>query len=87
MAPTVEDLGLDVFQTTDGEAQEGKPFVLALPHMREKLHITIGTKGETKSVQAGEMVQRWRAYGRGGVIKEVKLQDMFTRGRVRGMQG
>jgi len=87
MALTFEDFGMDVVQMTDGEGQEGKTFVSALPHtVREKLHITIGTKGETKPVQAGEMVKRWRAYERNN-IKEVKLQDVFTRGRIRGMQG
>jgi len=87
MALTFEDFGLDVVQTADEEGQEEKTFVSALPHnVREKLHITIGTKGETKPVQAGEMVKRWRAYERDN-IEEVKLQDVFTRGRIQGMQG
>ena len=62
-------------------------FVSTFLHsVREKLHITISTKGETKPVEAGEMVKRWRAYERNN-IKEVKLEDVFARGRVQGMQG
>jgi len=91
MALTFEDLGLDVVQKDNnevgGEGQAAQTFVSTLPQsVREKLHITIGTKGETKPVEAGEMVKRWRAYERNN-IKEVKLQDVFARGRVQGMQG
>jgi len=91
MALTFEDLALDVVQNGGnaggGEGQVAQTFVSTLPHsVREKLHITIGTKGETKPVEAGEMVKRWRAYERNN-IKEVKLEDVFARGRVQGMQG
>lgn len=87
MALTFENLELDVVQQADGAGQEAQTFVSTLPHnVREKLHITIGTKGETKPVEAGEMVKRWRADERNN-IQEVKLQDVFTRGRVQGMQG
>jgi tRNA ligase len=91
MALTFEDLGLDVVQN-DGsaggdEGQAAPTFVSTLPqNVREKLHITIGTKGETKPVEAGEMVKRWQAYERSN-IKEVKLQDVFARARIQGMQG
>jgi tRNA ligase len=87
MALTFDDLGLDAMQQIDGEGQEAQTFVSTLSHsVREKLHITIGTKGETKPVEAGEMVKRWRAYERDN-IKEFKLEDVFARGRVQGMQG
>jgi hypothetical protein len=54
--------------------------------VREELHITIGRKGETKPVEACEMVKRWWAYERNS-IKEVQLEDVFARGRVQEMQG
>ncbi|KIM36560.1 hypothetical protein M413DRAFT_449100 [Hebeloma cylindrosporum] len=93
MALTFEDLGLDVpVQKADNgsdgnEGEEAQTFVSMLPRsVRERLHVTIGTSGETKAVEAGEMVKRWRARGR-NAVEEVKLQDVFTRGRIQGMQG
>ena len=86
MALTFEDFGLDGVGNA-GEGQEAQTFASTLPHsVHERLHITIGTKGDTKAVEAGEMVTRWRNYERNN-IKEVKLEDVFAKGRVHGMQG
>ena len=91
MALTFEDFGLELAQEgggdPGGEGQEAQTFVSMLPHnVRERLHITIGTKGDIKAVEAGAMVARWRNYERND-IKEVKLENVFAKGRVQGMQG
>jgi len=90
MALTFEDFGLELAQKADdagGEGQEPQTFVSTLPHsVRERLHITIGTKGDTKPVEGGAMVARWRNYERDD-IKEVKLENVFAKGRIQGMQG
>jgi len=90
MALTFEDFGLELVQEgggPGGEGQEAQTFVSTLPHnVRERLHITIGTKGDIKAVEAGAMVARWRNYERND-IKEVKLENVFAKGRVQGMQG
>lgn len=93
MALTFDDFGLEqLVQNGDvavagDDGQEAQTFVSTLSHgVREKLHITVGTKGDTKPVEAGAMVARWRNNERDN-IKEVKLADVFAKGRVQGMQG
>lgn len=87
MAVTVEDLALDT--PAGGGGQEGEVFVSMLAHeVRERLHITVGTKTEAiKPVEAKAMVEAFRATGEDETILELNLDHIEVRGRVKPLNG
>ena len=57
MALTVEDIELD----SPGVQQEGAEFVSKLAHsIRERLHVTVGTKEGVPAVEAMGLVTTWK---------------------------
>lgn len=63
----------------------GVAFVVQLPEeLRARLHVTVGTKSkDIPPVEGKELVQRWRR-GEPG-IEVCKLDDVWVKGRVRGL--
>jgi len=100
MAVTVEDFDLsDVPSSSssssgDDVGQEGHEFVSKLPYdVRERLHITVGTKeGKISAVEAKAMVEKWRQHQHkkvdddtGGGIKSIPLDNLIVYGRIKGL--
>ncbi|KAF8799415.1 hypothetical protein BYT27DRAFT_7217725 [Phlegmacium glaucopus] len=90
MAITVEDFDLEVSSggDDDDEGQEGHEFVSKLLYdVRERLHITVGTKsGNVPAVEAKAMVQEWRKNRNAdNNIKSIKLDDLIVYGRIKGL--
>ncbi|KAF8799416.1 hypothetical protein BYT27DRAFT_7263948 [Phlegmacium glaucopus] len=90
MAITVEDFDLEGSSSggSDDEVQEGHEFVSKLPYdVRERLHITVGTKSEkVPAVEAKAMVQEWRKNGNAeNNIQSIKLDDLIVYGRIKGL--
>jgi tRNA ligase len=82
MAATVEDLCVD--DPEEDVGQEGATFVSQLdPGLRERLHITIGTKdASVPAVEAGALVQAFKEGETG--IENVPLEGVYVRGRIKG---
>ncbi|KAF8958845.1 RNA ligase-domain-containing protein [Flammula alnicola] len=86
MAVTVEDFALET--PGDAQAQQGQEFVSKLPHeIRERLHITVGTRANIQPVEAKAMVETWRAEGPNPDLMAVGLKGKNVLGRVKGLYG
>jgi tRNA ligase len=84
MALTAEDLGLD----TPDDEQRGAEFVSKLaPEIRNRLHITLGTRNSAKPVEALSMVEKWRVGGDEGTTHSIKLDATLVKGMLKGLQG
>lgn len=88
MAATVEDLGVDDSLEGD-EGQEGPWFVSQLDAaLRERLHVTIGTKdASVPAVEARALVGSFRKGGtENGGLHSVPLDPgVYVRGRIKGL--
>jgi tRNA ligase len=83
MAATVEDLCVE--DPEEDAGQEGAAFVSQLDHeLRERLHITIGTKdGSVSAVEAGALVQSFKKGEKG--VESVPLEGVYVKGRIKGL--
>lgn len=83
MAVTVEELR--VGDPEEDEGQEGSAFLSTLdPEIRERLHITVGTKDASVSAfEAGALVKSFKEGEKG--IDSVRLEDVFVNGRIKGL--
>jgi tRNA ligase len=83
MAVTVEELCVD--DPEEDAGQEGAAFVSQLGHeLRERLHITIGTKdASVLPVEAGALVQSFKRGEKG--IDSVPLEGVYVKGRIKGL--
>ena len=83
MAVTIEDLCVDDPEEDTG--QEGAMFVSQLDHeLRERLHITIGTKDESVPAhEAGPLVQSFKKGEKG--MESVSLEGVYVKGRIKGL--
>jgi len=83
MAATVEDLCVD--DPEEDAGQEGASFVSQLDHeLRERLHITIGTKdASVPAIEAGALVQAFKEGDTG--IENVPLEGVYVKGRIKGL--
>lgn len=86
MAATVDDLHLDAGEDAD---QKGHEFVSKLPdEVRQRLHITIGTRDEeVNPFEAKGLVEEWRKGDAGEGVHSLKLSDVVIMGRIKGMMG
>lgn len=94
MSATVEDLQLD--EPSDpasgeegqkDEGQVGTEFVERLPsELRNRLHITVGTKsGKIPPVEGMYLVQQWKKGASPVDVRCVKLEDVVVKGRLSGL--
>ena len=83
MAATVEDLCVD--DPEEDAGQEGAAFVSQLAHeLRERLHITIGTKDSSvPAIEAGALVQSFKKGEKG--MESVPLEGVYVKGRIKGL--
>jgi len=83
MAVTVEDLCVD--DPEEDAGQEGAAFVSQLDHeLRERLHITIGTKDvSVPAVEARELVRSFKKGEKG--MESVPLEGVYVKGRIKGI--
>jgi tRNA ligase len=83
MAMTVEDLCVD--DPEEDLGQEGATFVSQLdPDLRERLHITIGTKdASVLPFEAGALVQAFKKGEKD--IESVPLEGVYVKGRIKGL--
>ncbi|KAI0030279.1 RNA ligase-domain-containing protein [Vararia minispora EC-137] len=81
----VEELRVD--DPAADEDQRGAQFVSLLPAcVRERLHITVGTRSvDIAPVEAMALVERWRR-GETEGIEEALLGEVWVRGRVKGLR-
>ncbi|KAF8343001.1 RNA ligase-domain-containing protein [Cantharellus anzutake] len=86
MALTVEDLRVRETPENDVGSKAAHAVLAAMNEDRKiKLHITVGTKGESVSaVLAGEMVTKWRKGEKSG-IGEVSLENQNGSGLIKGL--
>lgn len=89
MAITIDSINLEE-EESKGVEGVSRDFLAALSSdVRNKLHITIGTRdAKVNAVEAGKMVERWRAEGGGArtnAAKAVPLVNVVVRGKLRGM--
>jgi len=83
MAATVEDLTVD--NPEEDEGQVGSTFVSQLdPEVRQRLHITIGTKDPSvPPIEAIALVESLKRGEKG--VDGIPLEDVFLKGRVKGL--
>jgi tRNA ligase len=83
MAVTVEELL--VVDPEEDEGQEGSAFVSMLdPEIRERLHITVGTKdASVPPFEAGTLVKSFKKGEKG--LDSVRLGDVYVNGRIKGL--
>lgn len=83
MALVVADVAV-ASEETDTEGK-GVEFVVNMPEeLRNRLHVTVGTRGtDVPPVEAKDLVQRWKK-GEAG-IESCELDDVWVKGRVRGL--
>jgi tRNA ligase len=83
MAATVEDLAVD--NPEEDEGQVGSTFVSQLdPEVRQRLHITIGTKDSSvPPVEAIALVGSFKRGEKG--VDGIPLEGVFVKGRVKGL--
>ena len=83
MAVTVEELRVDDPEEDGG--QEGSEFVSMLdPEIRERLHITVGTKdASVPPFEAVALVESFKKGEKG--LDSVCLDDMYVNGRIKGL--
>jgi len=84
MAITMEEIGVDV---SSGGSVKGRKFVSKLPHdVRDRLHITVGTKDRgIQPVEAKTMFEQWKKGKDGNEIKSIKLDDLIVYRRAEGL--
>ena len=65
--------------------QEGSAFLSQLdPDLRERLHITIGTKdASVPPVEAGALVEAFKKGEKG--MESVPLEGVYVKGRIKGL--
>lgn len=95
MSATVEDLQLDdgTSDPASGESdhkdegQVGTEFVERLaPELRNRLHITVGTKnGKVPPVEGKFLVEQWKKGEDLAGVRCIKLNDVVVKGRLRGL--
>ena len=83
MAMTVEELR--VGDPEEDEGQEGAAFVSMLDSgLRERLHITVGTKDASVTpFEAGALVESFKKGEKG--VESVRLEDVYVNGRIKGL--
>ncbi|EKM56290.1 uncharacterized protein PHACADRAFT_253339 [Phanerochaete carnosa HHB-10118-sp] len=83
MALVVEDVAVAA-EAADPEAK-GAEFLANVPEeLRSQLHVTVGTKAkDIKPVEARDLVEQWKRGETG--IESCKLDDVFVKGRIRGL--
>lgn len=82
MALTVEDIEME----TAGVEQEGAEFVSKLPHeIRERLHITVGTKPGVQGVEGKSLVEAWKKDKNMDGVSSIELDGISGSGRVKGL--
>jgi tRNA ligase len=83
MAVTVEELRVDDPEEDGG--QEGSAFVSALdPEIRERLHITVGTRdASVPPFEAVALVESLKKGEKG--LDSVRLDDVYVNGRIKGL--
>jgi len=83
MAATVEDLCVD--DPEEDAGQEGAAFVSQLDHeLRERLHITIGTKDSSVlAFEAGGLVRSFKKGEKS--VDSVPLEGVYVKGRIKGL--
>jgi tRNA ligase len=83
MAATIEDLGVD--DPEEDAGQEGAVFVSQLDAgLRQRLHVTIGTRDESVSaVEAGALVEGFKKGEKG--MESVPLEGVYIKGRIKGL--
>ncbi len=83
MAVTVEDLCVD--DPEEDEGQEGSSLLSMLePELRERLHITVGTKdASVPPFEAGTLVESFKKGEKS--LGSVRLEDVYVKGRIRGL--
>jgi tRNA ligase len=85
MAVTVEELRVD--DPEEDEGQEGSTFLSALdPEIRGQLHITVGTRdASVNPFEASALVESFKKGGKGP--DNVRLEDVYVKGRIKGLYG
>ena len=85
MAMTVVDVAVSTSEK-DPEAK-GVEFVVNLPEeLKERLHVTVGTRSkDVPPVEARDMVAQWKKGVKG--IDSCKLNELWVSGRVKGLHG
>ncbi|KAJ3545835.1 hypothetical protein NM688_g5583 [Phlebia brevispora] len=83
MAVTVSDLS--VSSDEEDPDAKGVEFAVQLPdEIREKMHVTVGTKtDDIRPVEARDLVARWKQGDEG--IASCELQDVWVKGRIKGL--
>jgi tRNA ligase len=83
MAVTVEDIEP---ASADG-ADSAKEFISNLPHdVRERLHITVGTKdANVPAIEAKTLIEDWRKGVKEDNTRTLDLEDVIAVGRVKGL--
>lgn len=87
MAVTVDDIEVDSTITSEDPSQEGHEFVSKLPHdVRDRLHITVGTKdSKILPVEGMHLVQEWKRGLNADDINSIALNDAVAVGRIKGL--
>jgi tRNA ligase len=85
MAVTVEELRVD--DPEEDEGQEGSTFLSMLdPELRGRLHITVGTSdGSVLPFEAAALVESFKKGKKG--LDNVRLEDVYVKGRIKGLYG
>ncbi|KAA1477434.1 hypothetical protein DENSPDRAFT_584999 [Dentipellis sp. KUC8613] len=85
MAAAVEDIDVDL--QDDEDSQVGREFVAQLgQEVRDRLHITVGTRSsDVNPVEAKALVEEWRKGRAGDGVAEVAIENLWVKGRVRGL--
>ncbi|KAH9887365.1 RNA ligase-domain-containing protein [Cubamyces lactineus] len=95
MAATVHDLAVDLGDSDSGNGDPGdvdRPaldFVVGLPPaVRERLHVTVGTRDKSvPPVEGMQLVKEWKRQGGGSVpgVWTLPLKDVWVKGRIKGL--
>ena len=85
MAVTVEELHVD--DPEEDERQEGSTFLSMLdPELRGRLHITVGTRdASVPPFEAGALVESFKKGGNLKGLGNVRLEDVYVKGRIKGL--
>jgi tRNA ligase len=82
MAVTIEELRVD--DPEEDEGQEGSTLLSMLdPELRGGLHITVGTRdASVPPFEAGALVESFK---KGKGLDNVRLGDVYVKGRIKGL--
>ena len=85
MAVTVEELRVDSPEEDEGQ---GSIFLSTLdPEIRGRLHITVGTRdASVPPFEAGALVESFKKGEKKG-LDDVRLEDVYVKGRIKGLYG